>query len=74
MTKEIVIKLRVPKWIDEEKIRERVQKVTRKLIASVEQSADEARKFFEVKEIKEEIEIPENLEEKLLKLRRKQTW
>lgn len=74
MAKEVIVKLKVPDWVDEEKVKESVQRAAEELIASAEQSADEARRFFEVAEVKEEIEFPENLENKLLELRRKRTW
>jgi len=72
MAKEVTVKLKVPDWVDEEKVKERALRAAEELVASAEQSADEARRFFEAKE--EEIEFPEDLENKLLKLRRKRTW
>jgi len=74
MAKEVTVKLKVPDWVDEEKVKEHALRAAEELVASAEQSADEARRFFEVEETKEEIEFPEDLENKLLKLRRKRTW
>ena len=74
MAKEVTVKLKVPDWVDEEKIKERALRAAEELVTSAEQSADEARRFFEVEETKEKIEFPEDLENKLLKLRRKRTW
>jgi len=74
MAKEVTVKLKVPDWIDEEKVKERALRAAEELVASAEQSADEARKFFGVEETKEEIEFPDDLKNELLKLRRKRTW
>lgn len=74
MAKEVIIKLTVPDWIEEKKIKAQLQRLAEELIAPMEQNSDEARRFFEVSELREEIEVPENLEKKLLNLRRKRTW
>lgn len=74
MAKEVTVKLKVPDWIDEEKVKERALRAAEELVASAEQSADEARRFFEVEEMKEEIEFPDDLKNELQKLRRKRTW
>jgi polyhydroxyalkanoate synthesis regulator phasin len=74
MAKEVIIKLTVPDWIEEKKIKEQLQRLAEELIAPMEQNCDEARRFFEVSELREEIEVPKNLEKKLSNLRRKRTW
>lgn len=74
MAKEVTIKLMVPDWVDEEKVKERVYRAAEELLASAEQSADEARRFFGVAELRRGIEVPENLESELLKLRRERAW
>ena len=74
MAKEVIIKLMVPEWVDEARIKEHVSRATEEFLASAEQSADEARRFFRVAELRGDIEVPEDLGSKLLKLRRKRTW
>lgn len=74
MAKEVIIKLKVPDWVDEERVKEHLYRAAEEFIASAEQNADEARKFFGVAELRGDIEVPEDLGSKLLKLRRKRTW
>lgn len=74
MAKEVTVKLKVPDWVDEEKVKEYAVRSAEELVASAEQTAEEARRFFEVEEREEEIQIPEDAENRLLKLRRKRTW
>lgn len=73
MAKEVVVKLKVPDWVDEKRVEERVLRLAEEIVASGEQSADEARGFFGVDETVEEIEVPENLAD-LLRARRKRIW
>ncbi len=74
MAKEVIIKLKVPDWVDEERVRAQVHRATEELLASAEQSADEARRFLGVEKLRGDIEVPEALGSKLLELRRKRTW
>ena len=66
--------MKVPDWVDEERLEERVHQLAEEIIASAEQSADEARKFFGVRETTDEIDLPEHLEARILKARRKRFW
>ena len=74
MAKEVIIKLTIPDWVDEERVKAQVHRVTEELLASTEQSADEARRFLGVRKLRGDIEVPEGLGSKLLELRRKRTW
>lgn len=74
MAKELIIKLQVPDWADIERIKEDVQKIADELLITREQTASEARRFYEVSELKEEVFVPEDSDARLEKLRRKRTW
>lgn len=74
VTKEVIIKLEIPEWVDEDEVRERVHGTVEGLLASTEQSVDEARRFLGVTEVKRDIKVPENLESRILNLRRKRVW
>jgi len=67
MAKEVIIRLQVPDWADIERIREHVQKIADELLITREQTATEARRFYEVSELKEEVIVPEDLYAKLEK-------
>jgi len=73
LAKEVVVKVRVPDWVDEKRVEERVLRLAEEIVAAGEQSADEARGFFGVDETVEEIEVPKNLPE-LLRASRKRVW
>ena len=74
MSKEIVVRLTVPEWVDEERVKKRIQKFTDELIESYEQTAEEARRFYSVEELSKNIEVPSDLERKIVSKRRKRGW
>lgn len=74
MAKEVTIKLKVPDWIDEERVKAHVYRAAEGLLASAEQSADEARRFFGVVELRKDIDVSESLRSEFLKLRRERVW
>jgi len=51
-----------------------VRQLAEEVVASAEQSADEARRFFGVKETSEELAVPEHLETRILNTRGKRVW
>ena len=74
MAKEVVIRLTVPDWVDVERVKETALRVADEVIGSAEQSVDEARRFFRVGKVTNEIEVPESLGADLLRMRRKRVW
>lgn len=70
----MVVRVRVPDWVDESRVEEQVHRLTEEIVSSTEQSADEARRFFEVDEVVEEIMVSSSLGSQILKTRRKRVW
>jgi polyhydroxyalkanoate synthesis regulator phasin len=71
LSKDIVVRLRVPGWIDEERVKKNIHVFIDELINSGEQTADEARRFYGVKETNYRIDVPPNMERKILDTRKK---
>jgi polyhydroxyalkanoate synthesis regulator phasin len=74
VSKEIVVRLTIPEWVNEERVKKRIQKFTDELVESGEQTAEEARRFYNVEELSENIEVPPELERKIVSTRRKRGW
>jgi polyhydroxyalkanoate synthesis regulator phasin len=74
VSKEIIVRLTVPEWVDEERVKKRIQKFTDKLVESGEQTAEEARRFYSVENLSKNIEVPSDLERKIYSTRRKRDW
>jgi hypothetical protein len=66
--------LRVPDWVDEERVKKSINKFADELIESSVQTAEEARRFYGVKETRSNIEVPLNLDEGIMDTRRKRYW
>jgi len=66
VSKEIVVRLRVPDWVDEDRMKKSIHKFTDELIESGEQTAEEARRFYGVTETHDRVEVPDGLEGEIL--------
>jgi hypothetical protein len=55
-------------------MKESINKVADELIESSEQTAEEARRFYGVKETRSKIDVPPHLEEKIMDTRSKRVW
>ena len=74
LSKDIVVRLRVPDGVDEERVRKSMYKFADELIESSVQTAEEARRFYGVKETRSNIDVPPHLEEKIMDTRRERDW
>ena len=74
MAKEVIIRLQVPEWVDVERIREDMQKIADEMVVTREQTANEARRFYGVHELREEVDVLQGLDAKLEELRRNRDW
>lgn len=72
MAKDIVIRISVPPWINDKDIIRVIEKAMAAQARKV--PADVIRKLFGVEETTWDIEVPENIEEKVLSLRRKMVF
>ncbi len=72
MAKDIVIKINVPPWINDKDIIRIIEKAMAPQARKV--PADVIRKLFGVEETTWDIKVPENIEEKILSLRKKRDF
>ena len=72
--KKVVIELDVPDWLDEAALRKLVEGYVASLAHRSVYAADELRVILGVRELKDRIEVPEDLEEELRRLRKDRIW